>query len=1006
MNKNEWQNPEFLQRGREASRSYYIPYQSFETAALSQRGLSKYYFSMNGSYCFKYYPSVEQLDPNDTSAESDISSWDKLPVPSSWQYEGYGKRHYTNVNYPIAVDPPYVPDENPAGVYSRDFELPDSFSGKDVHIVFEGVNSCFYLYINGTEVGYSQVSHMQSEFKLAGKLLNKGVNRLTVVVLKYCDGTYLEDQDFFRNSGIFRDVYLLAREKKSVRDVYITTGLDKNYKNGNITIKAENAESALLCDAQMNPVAESKFSGGKVVFDIKNAQKWTAETPYLYNIIVQSAGEFIPFKVGIRTIEVSEKAELLINGVPVKLKGVNRHDSNVHLGHVTPISAIKRDLYDMKKLNINTVRTSHYPNTPEFYNLCDEIGMYIICEADLEMHGMTTCDTSGTDYKPFAPNWMTDMPEWKAAFIERAERMVKRDKNHACIIFWSLGNESGYGANHEAMSAWIKDYDPSRLVHYEGASWVHNPAAVEVCSNMYPSVEFVETEGKNTSEKRPYFLCEYSHAMGNGPGDLADYWEVFYKYPRLIGGCVWEWCDHAFIMKDEKGAEYYGYGGDSGEFQHDANFCSDGLVFPDREYSTGAYELKHIYQNAAFKLKRNAVSITNRFSFTNLNKYSLVWQLVVDTAVAQSGRMTIDLEPGETTEIKLPFKLPKECVFGAYVNLSLVQDFETPYAECGYEIAASQLELPVAAVPKQLPCACESELSVTESGNEVIISGDNFKYIFSKYTGFFTSLAVNGTETCKSMKLSVWRAPTDNERNIVAKWVDDERINNTAGKVYSVEIIKADTVMFKVSGNLSSTGRIPYLKYSAVYTVDKTGDISVSLSGNVREDCVFLQRLGYEFETPAGYEFAEYYGMGPRENYIDSRAHAKMGRYLSTVSDFYVPYVYPQEHGNRTDVKYAAVSNLRGAGLMFAADGDGKFEFNASHYSADDLYKAKHTCDLEKRGETIIRIDYKNSGVGSNSCGPELLEKYRLNEKEISFSFRFKPALTELLAPELWAGNK
>ena len=1003
MDKHEFQNPNYLHRNREAQRVYYIPYHSREAALRGEKGLSDYYAPLDGSFKFKYFASYYDVPDDIFDRGADISCWEEIPVPSNWQTlgRGYGVPHYTNVNYPHPVDAPFVPDENPCGVYALDLKLRESFHGRDCHIVFEGVNSCFYLYVNGRAIGYSQGSHLQSEFDITPYLDFGGANRVTVAVLKYCDGSYLEDQDFYRLSGIFREVYLLSRAEGRVTDFFVKTELCGEYKDAEIAIEIERGASEARCELYGPDgkfIGKSDARDGRVSFHIEDAKKWTAETPALYTAILSAAGEYIPVKIGVRKIETGKNAELLINGVAVKLKGVNRHDTHPTLGHVTPPGEMERDLFQMKRVNINTIRTSHYPNAPAFYDLCDKYGFYVIDEADLETHGFAA-ETSDSEFDACRPDWPSESPDWTNAYLDRAERLVRRDKNHPCVIFWSLGNESFYGRNHAAMSDWIRSYDGTRPIHYEGACMAGDPASVDIVSRMYTDLESLECFARS-DDPRPFFLCEYAHAMGNGPGGLRDYWELIYKYPRLIGGCVWEWADHSALLTDENGARYYGYGGDCGERPHDGNFCADGLVFPERSFSTGALAVKDAYKY--FDAAHNAgdvVTVNNLHDFTDLNAYTLRWSLNLDGEVIGSGRVTVDCPPGESRDVRLGFNMPERASLGAYLTVALIQEFDTPWEVAGFETGFVQFALPAVIEKTKRTAKNPGPLDVSETKNEIRFAGrgNGFEYIFDKNIGNFTSLKHNGTETLISpARLTVWRAATDNERNVVKSWsvtYNERRAENydcVFNKVYSSELkmISGGTAEVVTSGSLAGVSRKPFMRFTQTVSVDADGEIKFMLSATLRNNKPFLPRLGYEFTMPAGNEFIEYFGLGPRENYADSNGHAAVGRYKQTVTEQYVPYVKPQEHGNRTRVKAAACRTARGVGLAFKTDG--AFEFAASHFTADDLFAAKHAHELKPRDETVLRIDYKSSGLGSNSCGPRLPEKYRLNDEAVEFGFTMK----------------
>ena len=946
-----YENLKNLQENRLPQRSYYIPSNSIENA-LKER---KDYTLLNGEWSFKYYQ-------NEADAKIENEEWDKIPVPSCWQLFGYEDPNYTNVNYPYPVDPPYLPDENPCGVYMREFEVKNK--KEKTYIIFEGVSSGMYLYINNKYVGYSQGAHLQAEFEISD-FLKEGKNQITVKVLKWCSGSYLEDQDFFRFNGIFRDVYIISRPKNHVTDIEIKTGLRKT------EISFSGAGEARLYLYDGENLLEAQTVENKAEFIMDNAVPWNAENPYLYTLIVEANGEFIKQSIGFRTIAVSELGELLINGVSVKLKGVNRHDTHPTLGWVTPYDDMVKDLFQMKKLNINCIRTSHYPPTPEFLCLCDKFGFYVVDETDIELHGFATRALS-YKYDMESMDWIPRQTQWKDAFIDRIERTVERDKNHPSVIMWSMGNESGYGENHDAMIKWTLERDNSRLCHFEGASVADDKSDVSVVSRMYPTVEKMVEHAKN-EDMRPFFMCEYSHAMGNGPGDAYDYWEEIYKYPKLIGGCIWEWADHTVIVDNEKGEPVQRYGGDFDERTHDGNFCSDGLVFSDRSFKAGSFEAKAVYQNVSTSLSGNKLTIKNLYDFTNLKKFNIGVKVKCDGEELSAQKFNLDLEPKCEAEITLD--LPNSCLLGAFVDVSV-------YDITGYKVAATQHKID--AVPEKIKTEAEYK-DFSEDDKNIYISGGDFNYVFSKRLGNFTSLEVNGQEQLlEPVKLTVWRAPTDNDRTIKYKWgrfdnrSEGWNFDQLFNKVYSCEL---SGNVIRVSGSLAGVSRLPFLRFEAAFTIFEDGKIKVNLSGKVLEECVFLPRLGYEFKTIKANNEFKYFGMGDLENYIDMNHHTKIDWYESSAKNEYVNYIMPQEHGNHTKTKLLKMSN----GLKFSTDGE--FEFNVSEYSSCALTKGMHTDEIVKNGATNIRIDYKVSGIGSGSCGPQLLEKHQLKEKDIEFSF-------------------
>lgn len=946
-----YEREDFIQENCEPPRAYYIPYDSLEKALKGDRYESEYFRLLNGEWNFSYYE-------RDIDVPDGIVRWDVITVPSCWQLQGYGRPGYTNLNYPYPVDPPYVPDDNPCGIYMREFELSDEECSRDNYIVFEGVSSCFELYINGVYAGYGQGSHLQSEINISD-YVTAGINVITVKVWKWCSGSYIEDQDFFRYSGIFRDVYLLSRPKGHVTD---------------ITVNADT--TTIECS---HPY--TLYHGNEPVPDGFEPVLWNAEKPYLYTLIIEQAGEFIPVKAGMRSISVSDKRELLINGVPVKLKGVNHHDTHPLMGYTMSDGDIRRDLLLMKELNINTIRTSHYPPTPEFLNMCDEMGFYVIDETDIETHGFCT-RYGGVGYDMESGEWLCQLPEWEKAFMDRIIRMVERDKNHPSIIMWSMGNESGFGDNHKKMLKWTKERNDGRLAHYEGA-WLGGDEEVTVISRMYPSIQDIEENFVNKEgETRPFFLCEYSHAMGNGPGDLHDYWEAVYKYPSFIGGCIWEWADHAVGKPGE-----YRYGGDFGEETHDGNFCCDGLVFPDRSFKAGSLEAKAVYQGFNTKYDNGVLEIENRFSFTNLNEYRLLWEVETDGVVTDSGEVKADVAPLTTVSLPLKLTIPESCEYGSHLNVRLMSGGE----QIG--LMQHELEVPINKLPVLVAdgiCITDETTGKAVCGSLMLpelvsVKGSNYHCRFNTHYGCIVYLERDGKLVLdQPVKLSVWRAPTDNDRHVKDTWglYENNWSSRNYNRLYNKVgdcIIDGNTIT--VNGRLAGVSRAPFFIYTAVYTFGSDGSIEVALNGELDDRAFFLPRLGFEIRLPKNDDVFTYYGNGPYENYVDMCHHVITGMYDSTPSNEYVGYIRPQEHGNHTGTKKLEVSGLN----IVSRHG---FNFAVSQYDSLAMSGVSHAYELKEDEHTIVRIDYGVSGIGSNSCGPELLDRYKLNDKEIALTFR------------------
>ena len=999
----DWQNPGVLQRRREAPAAYFIPYHSARSARDGLRGASAFYRLLNGNWKFAYYDSWTKVPEGFADRDADVSGWNTIRVPMSWQMAGYDVPQYTNVHYPFPVDPPYVPAENPAGVYVRDFTRPTGWADKSLYLHFEGVSACFYLWVNGQPAGYSQGSHLPSVFDIT-PFVTDGPNRLTVEVLKWCDGSYLEDQDFYRLSGIFRDVYLTARDKAHLRDIFVHTELDAAYVDGKIT-----AELAFEGSPEGEILAQLYAPGGELLaertlpagadactFDVPAAQKWTAETPALYTLLLRCGSEYIPVSVGIRQFEIRDGV-LLLNGTAIKIKGVNRHDSHPDLGYYTPVAHMEADLMQMKRHNINAVRTSHYPNTPEFLSLCDRYGFYVVDEADLETHGIAVKSETA----------LTDDPAWREAYLDRVQRMVERDKNHPCVFMWSMGNESFMGHNHMAMAKWAKQRDPGRPVHYEGANKGYlvngyEDPCVDMVSRMYPPLQWCADYCEKHEDPRPLFLCEYSHAMGVGPGDLKDYWDLIYRYPRFLGGCVWEWCDHSVRQKDAQGREFFVYGGYFGETPNDANFCCDGLNFPDRIAHTGLKEYKQVIapvQAEAVDLKAGVVRLRNRYDFLDLSGLALVWRVTRDGLTVAQGRVeTLDAAPHGACEVCLPYTLPATDTAEYYLNLSFVQKADTPWEPAGYEVGCTQLTLPVTCRVEEVPAAFPP-VAIGREPHRFVLTGENFRYVFDAVAGSFESLRLGGTELlARGTRLSIWRAPTDNDRNIQTTW-RAAQMDTSFTRVYesAVEPGPAGSAVITLACAHGGNSEEPVLRAHIRCTVLGSGEIRVETTADVRENLIHLPRFGFEFALPAGFESVEYFGMGPGENYADMCRSARMGCWRSTVDAQYVPYIMPQETGNHTRVRWAAVSDNGGRGILFCADGD--FNFSALHYTAEDLDAAQLTRDLTRRPETIVHVDYRQTGIGSNSCGPALNPAYAFDEKHFTFRFAFRPVLMETIDP-------
>lgn len=1019
------ENHQCMGVNQEAPRANYMPYDCACDAINNTKSYSSKYKLLSGDWKFSYYENVRDA-VNALNNMTVFQEGDVIKVPSSWQMHGYSIPVYTNCHYPFPMDPPHVPFDNPVGVYEREFILSDIWNEKEVYLNFDGVDTMFWVWINGKAVGMSQGAHLPTEFKIT-KLLAKGVNTITVMVTKIAWSSFLEDQDYYRVSGIFRDVYLLGRDKFHIRDVFVKQSFAEDYSNAGLTVELDftgkssikaPAAAVRLYDKHNNMLAEEKapVKDGKATlhFTIENPALWTAETPNLYTLVVICGSEYIPVKTGLRKIEIKPNGAVAINGTEVKFKGVNRHDTHPDLGHVTPLKDIIYELRLMKQHNVNTIRTSHYPNRPEFLALCDELGFYVVDETDLETHGLYL---EGEHYN----QRLTDDPTWETAYVDRAQRMVERDKNHAAIIFWSMGNEAFYGENHKKMIAYTRSRDDSRIVHYEGAA---DAPEVDVFSRMYSGYEWVEERGqegvkwaRQKKKVQPFFLCEYSHAMGNGPGDLKQYWDLFYKYPRLIGGCVWEWADHAArvdaegkvandsinkgrITTDDK--TDFIYGGFFGEPLHDGAFCVDGLVSPDRVPSTGLKEYKVVIQPVEFEavdLEKGIFKLTNRYDFTDLKNFTFKWKIKTQDGTFLQGTFEKACAPHRSVRVKLDYVLPPFSFNEFFIDFSCVTKVDTAWAEEGYELARAQFALPVKQTePEHAKVKEMNPVTVTEAEGapqNVIIKGYDFEYIFNKDKGHFTSMKNNGAELLGgTTRFTLWRGQTSNDRRFSMGHWSYNRMFEAVEQVHGLTITPADKyVTISVQYALGGLAMLPVLRYTAYWMVFGNGEISVSVSAEMRDSVINIPRFGLEIPMRAGSEYVKYFGMGPDSTYSDMYHMAGMGVYQSTVTEEYTHYVFPQETGNHIDTRWALVHDHEGRGILFK--GLPTFNFKALHYTAEDLDKTPYDRDLKARPETYVEIDYKQEGMGSASCGPYLADAFAFKEHQFNYAFTFRPVFAE-----------
>lgn len=979
------ENPEALHINTLPSHCYFIPF-AREQDPFADRETSERFMFLNGDWGFTYYESILDMEDDFLSAQPEKT----IPVPSNWQLQGYDTPQYTNVCYPIPYDPPYVPDDIPVGVYSRHYSYsPDSLRRV---LVFEGVDSCLYLFINGCFAGYSQVSHATAEFDVTD-LLQAGDNTITAVVLKWCDGTYLEDQDKFRLSGIFRDVYMLSRPQKKVEDYRIKTVLDKDNASAVLEITVWGTDTEImLFDPDGILIQEAHAADGTLLkMPVAHPKLWSAECPFLYRLTISTEQEIIGEKVGFRKIAI-ENGIVKINGQAVKFRGVNRHDSYPDSGYYAPVSQMKQDLTLMKQHNINAVRTSHYPNSPIFYKLCDEYGLYVIDEADLEMHGCVEV------YNDFNWSWekgyngialLASDDRFRTAIADRAKLLVSRDYNRPCVVFWSLGNESGYGSSLLFAGEWIKQNDDTRLLHYESTHRLDDTSdgILDVVSRMYTSPEEMMEFLKDEKETRPFILCEYAHAMGNGPGDLEDYRSTFYQNERFCGGFVWEWCDHGFSLgKSDDGKEKYGYGGDFGERHNDGNFCMDGLVYPDRRPHTGLLELKQVYRPVRVE-KGSGEGVFLIRSFLNFAEADALldgnYEITCDGAVTAAGNFSFHVSPMGCTEITIP-DTAAHFETDTYIRFLFNAKKDMSWCKKGYEICFDQLCLHEAD-RTPIPAAhgaqnAITEIEFTEEPLNIKVNTGRIAYTFCKRTASFTSIRYEEQEILTGpICFNFFRAPVDNDV-MRGDWYR-AHLHDYIVKVYDTNVCRSEQVIeIAVKQSFGWSMYQPFAYADVQYTVLSDGRLKIACRLNATNKLTFLPRFGIRLFVPKQFDRVEYFGYGPHESYADKHQASYMGQFASLIGDMHEDYIRPQENSSHCGCRHMTLTD---GVIRIRFEAKKAFSFNASEYTQEELSTKRHNYELEKCDSNVICVDYQMAGVGSNSCGPALAEKYRLPLPEI-----------------------
>ena len=964
---------------------------------------------LNGQWSFGYYPNLESVPERFFAPEStDLEN--TIPVPGAWQFNGWDDHQYTNINYPFPFDPPHVPHNNPAGAYRHVFTYREDPAVPQAHLVFEGVDSCFYVWVNGQYVGYSQVTHAQSAFDVT-QFLKDGENTLAVLVFKWGDGSYLEDQDKFRTTGIIRDVYLLSRPESHLNDYFVTTEMRGN--NAEVTVRANFAGNSLpvnatllrdedeIGSATLTPYTDDAgIYTHTAQFTVQNPRMWHPGDPFLYRLVMETDAEVITETVGIREVSI-ENGVLKFNGTAIKLKGVNRHDSDPDTGPVVSVEHIKRDLRLMREHNINAIRTAHYPNCPQFYHLCDEAGFYVMSEADNESHGTRNRLLADESEENIVEHWnkpIADNPDWIASTMDRMERCIHSEKNRPSIFSWSAGNECAYGQTFEIALEWVKNFDPSRVTHYESAFYrstdrKYDYRNIDLYARMYPPLTDI-TKYLNELGDKPFLLVEYCHAMGNGPGDLEDFWAMVGADPRMCGGFIWEWCDHA--VKDEAGNLLYG--GDSGEDPHDGNFCVDGLVSPYRVPHIGLLEAKNVYRplRCEYDQADGQLHVTNTADHLNAADYArLEWIKVVDGA-QERGELTLPSLPAHKT-ITLPLSLDIPTDGRCYLRVETILTRPLVFLEPGHLLGIDEFALSNAKphTPRALELVQEasqtqisSAAKVQETPLEILVETSEFSYAFSRHTGMLTALSKSGKNLLtRPAELNIWRAPTDNDMYIRPLW-ERARYDRTYPHAYEVSVSTGESgVIVSSHVALVSKSLQPILKANIDWIVKPNGIVQVN--AKVQRDTQFpeLPRLGLRFFFDKSLQQASWAGLGPRENYIDKRRSAWHGQFTSDIADLFVSYLRPQENGLRSDCDYLA---LRGEDLCVEVGSENVFSFNASYFTQEELTAKTHYFKLEEADCTVLCVDHLHAGIGSQSCGPKLLKQYRVDFETTNFSFTFK----------------
>ena len=1002
-----YENLSVLHENTMPARAYYIPASKRMDNLVEHREESDRMQLLNGTWKFQYFNSIYDIQDSFFEKNYDTENFDEIQVPSVWQMAGYDTHQYTNIRYPFPFDPPYVPQDIPCGAYVHNFEYSRDEKASKAFLNFEGVDSCFYVWINGSYIGYSQVSHMTSEFDVTD-VLQDGTNTVAVLVMKWCDGSYLEDQDKFRMSGIFRDVYILKRPKQAISDYHIKTRIEdmlakveiemKFYSPLNVKISIEDRNGAVVA---LGSIAEE----GTAVLEIASPELWNTENPYLYKLILETENEVIVDHIALRKIEIKDQV-IYLNGQKIKFRGVNRHDSDPVTGFTINTEQITTDLTLMKQHNFNAIRSSHYPNAPFFYEMCDKYGFMVIDEADIEAHGpFMIYRKEDTDYNRFK-RWnekIADDPVWEEAIVDRVKLMVERDKNRFCIVMWSMGNESAYGCNFEKALEWTKNYDPDRITQYESARYrnydeTYDYSNLDVYSRMYPALSEIQ-EYLDKDGSKPFLLVEYCHSMGNGPGDFEDYFQMIQDNDKMCGGFVWEWCDHAIAHGTaENGKTIYAYGGDHGEEIHDGNFCMDGLVYPDRTVHTGLLEYKNVYRPArviSYNKESGELVLHNYMDFDDLKDYvKISYELTQDGLVISKGILPeFSVAPHGEGKTNLKINVPEngKC----YLKLIYHLKKELPLLHedhiLGFdEIEVSKDDAKCKLAEKWLQkTAVDSELQVNENDTQIHIKGREFAYTIDKRTALFTEMKFAGREYLNHpMELNIWRAPTDNDMYIKSEW-KKAHYDKAYTRAYTTEVVQGKHGV-KITSHASVVAETvqKILDVTITWKIEAAGKIDADIAVTKDDEFPDLPRFGVRMFLDKKLSAARYFGMGPQESYCDKHQAASHGLYRANVDDLHEEYIRPQENGSHYDCEYVELNNSR---YGIVASAEKAFSFNASYYTQEELEKKTHNYELIESDSVVFCVDYALNGIGSNSCGPVVLDQYRFDDVLFRFQFTLIP---------------